>query len=574
MPLRHFQAQHLSKAQTMPTEESEGHIAAAAQTARAQATKTQTGAEVLVEHVAARGVRHMYGVPGGDCSLDIIAAAEKAGIRFILTRTENAAAMMACAEAEVTGTLGVVLTTRGPGVANAANGVAYASLDRVPMLFISDGYENHLAFVSHQRFDQAAMLAPVIKGALRLDETTALPGIDGLLDLAMSGQQGPVYIEVTGSSMRNTVAAGSLPVRQAATAFSPPTVEALAAAKRIVAAAKRPIFVVGLQCRDQPVAEALRAFARKLMCPVFSTYKGKGAMPEADPQLSGYFINGAAEEETFRSADLIILFGADPVEFPPTAFKYASTPVLEFTAAQFMRNVCQPALSVAGDLALAGLQMAAGAQPSDWTAQELAAVKAHMLARAAASEGGPITPQLLVETTCALMPADTRCTVDAGVHMLSVIAHYEAKQPRDLLISRGLATMGFALPAAIGMAMADPARHVVAFTGDGGLMMCTAELATAAELGCRLTVVVFNDSAITMIGLKQKSRQFERLGMDYGHTDFALVGKGFGCESLRATTPDELKAALAKAFSSKGPTVVDAVLDPTAYRQQLKSLRG
>lgn len=534
----------------------------------------QTGAQVLVEHIAARGVKHLYGVPGGDCSLDIIEAAEKMGISFILTRTENAAAMMACSEAELTGTLGAVLTTRGPGVANAANGVAYASLDRVPIVFISDGYDNNQASVSHQRFDQTAMLSPVIKGALRLDDVTALPAIDGLLDLAISGRPGPVYIEVTAQCMRNTILTGCLPVRIAPSTFGPPTVEALKLAHGLVLGSQRPILVVGLQCRDKHVTKALRAFAHKLQCPVFSTYKAKGVMPEADPQLSGYFINGAAEEETFRCADLIIMFGADPVEFPPTAFKYGSTKVLEFTNAQFDRCVYQPALSVAGDLALAAMHMCECVRPSSWHAEELRKIKTHMLARATANEGGPITPQLLVETSCHLMPADTRCTVDAGVHMLSVIAHLQAKDPYDLLISRGLATMGIALPAAIGMAMADPQRHVVAFTGDGGLMMCTAELATAVELRCNITVVVFNDSAITMIGLKQKSRQFERVGMDYGHTDFAMVGQGFGCQSFRATTPAELEAALRNAFACEGPTLVDAVLDPTAYRHQMLSLRG
>lgn len=535
---------------------------------------TQTGAQSLVEHFVARGVKHMYGVPGGDCSLDIIDAAEKFGIRFVLTRTENAAAMMACSEAELTGSLGVVLTTRGPGVANAANGVAYASLDRVPMVFISDGYDSNQDCVSHQRFDQKAMLSPVIKGALRLDDVTSLPAVGGLLDLAMSDQPGPVYIEVTGHCMRNTITKGSLPIRVASRAFDPPTAQVLQLALDCVAGAQRPILVIGLQCRGKQVSQALRSFAHKLQCPVFSTYKAKGVMPEADMQLSGYFINGAAEEETFLSADLIIMFGADPVEFPPSAFKYSSTPVLEFTNQQFNRNVYRSVLSVAGDLAQAALQMCAGVRSSSWGADELKSIKAHMLARAAANVGGPITPQLLVETTCHLMPTDARCTVDAGVHMLSVIAHFQARDPFDLIISRGLATIGIALPAAIGMAMADPKRHVVTFIGDGGLMMCTAELATAVELGCNITVVVFNDSAITMIGLKQKNRQFGRVGMDYGHTDFAKVGQGFGCQSFRATTPADLKSALVSAFACEGPTLVDAVLDPTAYQSQLKSLRG
>jgi acetolactate synthase-1/2/3 large subunit len=158
--------------------------------------------------------------------------------------------------------------------------------------------------------------------------------------------------------------------------------------------------------------------------------------------------------------------------------------------------------------------------------------------------------------------------------MLTVIAFHKAKQPLDLLISRGLASMGTALPCAIGAAMAEPQRHAVALTGDGGLMMCLAELATAVKLGCKLTVVVFNDAAITMIGLKQRSRKLPPLGMDYSPIDFATVAAGFGCKPFRATTPEELKVSLAAAFASGGVSVVDAVINPASYYAQLRALRG
>ena len=533
----------------------------------------QTGAEVLVAQMAARGVRRIYGVPGGDCSLDVIAAADKAGIDFILTRTESSAALMACAEAEITGTLGVVLTTRGPGISNAANGIAYASLDRAPLLLIGDAYENHLAFVSHQRFDQEAMLSPVIKGALRLDEPTALPGIGALLDLAAAGQPGPVYIELTGASMRGTVPAGSIPVHPSAPSAAAASPDAMTAASRLLAQAQRPIIVAGLQARDGAATEGLRALAARLGCPVLATYKAKGVLSDEDPLMTGSYIGGAAEENLMRSADLVVMYGADPVEFPPQPWKY-DTPVLEFTTVPFARHYFTPALTVVGDLGSAAKHLAKSLQASHWAAAEIAEAKQHMRSRAAAMDGGPISPQLLVERTCAAMPAGSRVTVDAGVHMLAVVAFFEARQPRDMMISRGLATMGFALPAAIGAAIADPSRHVVAFTGDGGLMMCTAELATAVQQGCRLTVVVFNDSAITMIGLKQRSRKLSSLGMDYSDTDFAAVARGFGCAGFRAENPTELDASLKAAFAGGGTSVVDAVVDPTAYQAQLRSLRG
>src|SRR6185436_20917086 len=143
-------------------------------------------------------------------------------------------------------------------------------------------------------------------------------------------------------------------------------------------------------------------------CPVFSTYKAKGVMPDADPLLTGYYIGGAAEEETMKAADLVLMLGADPVEFPPSPYKYGKTPVLELTTIAFPRSYYTPALTVLGDLADAASKLATTAAPSKWSSAELAKAKDKMLKAAAASDGGPISPQLLVEMTCAAMPADAR----------------------------------------------------------------------------------------------------------------------------------------------------------------------
>jgi acetolactate synthase-1/2/3 large subunit len=534
---------------------------------------TQTGAGVLIAHLAARGVKHIYGVPGGDCSLDLIAAAEKAGIHFVLTRTENSGAMMACAESELTGTLGVLLTTRGPGIANAANGIAYASLDRTPLLIISDAYENNLSFVSHQRFDQVAMLAPLVRASLRLEETTSLPAIGPLLDMAFVSPAGPVYVEVTGACMRQSVPKSTVAIQATLTPLPVLLPENIEAARKTIAGARRPIIIAGLQSRDKASSDALRRFAAKLNCPVYATYKAKGVLPDTDPLMTGYFINGAAEEDDMRSADLIITYGLDPIELPPTQWKY-DIPIVELTNRPFNRNYFVPAVLVVGDLAQAISKIESAVTKSKWDTKQLAAAKKKMKTRAEAKGGNGITPQLLVETASAHMPKNAQVTVDAGVHMLAVVAFYDAVRPRDLLISRGLATMAFALPAAIGAAMADPSRHVVALTGDGGLLMCAAELSTAVQLGCKLTVVVFNDAAITMIGLKQHTRGFDRIGMDYPATDYSLIGEGFGCKSFRVEDPAKLAQTLKKAFAIQATTVVDVVLDPTPYYQQLRSMRG
>ncbi|MEI7446820.1 MAG: thiamine pyrophosphate-binding protein, partial [Burkholderiales bacterium] len=166
-------------------------------------------AGAFAQALAEAGVRRIYGLPGGGSSLDVIEAAAARGIDFVLTRTENAAVMMAGAMAEVTGVPGVALTTKGPGLANAANGTAYASLDRAPVLVVTDGFTDaQRGYITHQVFDQAAMLAPVVKGRTRLEGTDPGREIRDALALAAALPQGPVHVELTGEAARRPVPGG------------------------------------------------------------------------------------------------------------------------------------------------------------------------------------------------------------------------------------------------------------------------------------------------------------------------------------------------------------------------------
>ena len=533
----------------------------------------QTGAQVLVAQLAARGVERIFGVPGGDCSLDIIEAAKQVGIDFVVARTENSAAMMAAATAELTGSIGVVLTTRGPGLANGVNGVAYACLDRTALVLISDGYENEQAYISHQRFDQAQVLQPLLKGTLRLDSPAALPAVGATLDKAMAEPAGPVYIEVTGLGMRGDVPMGSVPVHVRAEPPGAPPQDALNAARELLQRAARPVIIAGLQARGRDQAQALRELAARLNCPVFSTYKAKGILPDADPLMTGSYIGGVAEDPVLREADLVIMYGADPIEFPPQPWRY-DMPVLELATHTHPRHYFVPAVCVAGDLAAAARALRDGAAASAWDAARLAEAKAHMRRCARAAGEGPIDPQTAAEAAMAALPANARIAVDAGAHMMPVLGLYEAGHPRDVLISRGLATMAFALPAAIGASLADPSRPVVAFTGDGGLMMCASELATAVQAGCRLTVVVFNDSDMALIDVKQRRRKLPNAGVRYSPTNFAGVAQGYGARGWRVERADELAEAFRQAYGHDGPAVVDVVVNPEAYHDQIRALRG
>lgn len=530
-----------------------------------------TVTDSLVSRLAEEGVRHIFGVPGGECNLDFIASAETSGIDFILTRTETAAVIMAAVSAELSGNIGVAMTTRGPGLAAALNGVAYAQLDRAPVIVISDGYEDSQGYISHQRIDQVALMAPLTRQAVQISATKPLQQLDDLIGAMQTAPPSPVYLEVSGSAIRKPVSEPSF--EQGAPRRAQPDPEAIRAASDRIAAARRPLVIIGLQTRSGETPRLVDDFLARTGCPVLYTYKAKGVVPDDADAVLGPYIGGVAEEKAVLDADLVILVGFDPVEGPPQPWRY-TLPMVEITEHAFTHPLFEADISVQGDIDATLRALTEEASPCEWPGSEILALKQSIAAKARVAKGVGISPQDIVDAVQAAAPRGCRITVDAGAHMLPVMHLWTARQPNSALISRGLSTMAFALPAAIASCLTDPDTPVVAFTGDGGLMMCAGELGTAIQFGCKPIVVVFNDSCLTLIGAKQKKRQMAPAGVDFSSTDFAAVAAGFGWDGHRVTDLAELPAVLDAAFAADRAVLIDVVVDPFEYDQQIAALRG
>lgn len=531
---------------------------------------TATVAELLVAALHRRGTRRLYGVPGGGSSLDLIAAAEALGMTFVLARAENAAVMMAASDAEVTGAPGLALTTKGPGLAQAMNGIAHAALDRAPVCVVTDGFTPaQTTYITHQVFDQQAMSRPVVRGHSRLDGDDVAADIERLLDRMLEPPAGPVHIELTGPAARREVTpAGEGCGREAGT----PSADT-AAARRLLAEARRPVILAGLEAREPAVARTLRRLVAGLGCPVLTTYKAKGVVADDDPHRVGLFTGGSAEAPTIEQSDLIVLVGLDPVELILQPWRY-DVPVLDLARVQHAPHYVEATVGVYGPLEATLAELARQNRPSAWCLEEIAACRDEMHAAIGFPATAAVDPQRIVERAAQAFGREARIAVDAGAHMFSATAFWPADRPGDVLISNGLASMAFALPAGIAAALAEPERRAIAFTGDGGLMMCIGELATAVQYDAPVTVIVFNDGALSLIDLKQQQRGLASSGVRWPRSDFATVAQGFGCAAWRVTTVDEYEAALAAAAATPGPSLIDVVVDPAGYRRQLSAMRG
>ncbi len=518
-------------------------------------------ADTIARGLAAAGTRVVYGVPGGGNNLEVVGACERAGLRFVLVHGEGAAAIMAGVDGDLTGAPGACVVTRGPGVASAVNGAAQALLDRQPMLLISDAipFSERLR-VSHQRLDQDALLAPVTKWSVTIGLDGAEDAIAAAIRIACRPPRGPVHVAFVPDAPRPSIAP---------TPPEPPRGD-VPAAERLLASSEQPVFALGVGALG--ARGALRRLLDGTPWPVLTTYRAKGLIPERWEQAAGLLTGATIEAPVLAGADLIIGVGLDPVELIPAPWPYRA-PVLALGEWHLGDTYFAPRVELVGPLdELLGFV-------SRHLPREGARVEARTT-RLRADESlrvptAGLAPHDVVDAVRARAPAGTIVTVDAGAHMLVAMPLWEVDEPDEALISSGLATMGFALPAAIAAAVARPRRRVVCLVGDGGLGMTLAELETLSRLDLGVLVVVFNDSALSLIEIKQAPEGHGGDGaVRYRDTDFAAMARSVGIPSCRVENERSLRHALADAFGRPGASLIDATIDPSGYGDVLAAIRG
>ena len=546
-----------------------------------RATVAETIAGIVVERAADRA----FVFPGGGSNLELIDALERCGVGVVLARSEGAAALMAASYADLVGRPALVLVGLGPGAASVVNGLAHALLDQSAVVVIGDRFTDaEAARTGHQVLNQVALLSPVTKWQATLSPEGAAGAVRQAFSVAASKPRGPVHLELDHHVALAPAGAAIAPdAPDASEATLDTSGEArpsardhstLAAAAAVVTAARRPVVLVGdeaLDARRRP----LIALLEHLGAPVLSSYKGKGAVPEEHPLWCGIVTNSALEASLLEAADAILAIGLDPVELLSRPWP-ASAPVVALREHAEPAPGYEPEHVLIGDLAdlVDALHTSLGQPASDWSASEIAETRAGMLAALRIPSPDSLSALEVVEEVQAQAPPTTTVTVDAGAHMLAVTWGWRSSLPRRFLISNGLATMGFALPAAVAAALARPQEPVIAFTGDGGLLLHGGELETAVRVGARLLVIVLNDSSLSLIRIKQEERGYRRTGVDFGAVDAAGFGRSLGAVGFTARTADELRTAIGEALAQSRPAVLDVRISGAEYGELQRVIRG
>ena len=554
-----------------------------------------TVANHLVRYLEKRGVRHVFGLCG-HTNIAVLSAMASSSIDFINVRHEQVAAHAADGYARVTRKASVVLTHLGPGLTNAATGVANAALDCIPMVVIAGDVPSHyFGKHPHQEVNlhadgaQHEIYRPFVKRAWRVDDPNLFAEIiDKAFLLAESGQPGPVLVDVpmdvfsaeVDSTLFTRLEANTRNLRK-------PSLD-ISTAREIVirmAEAREPLIYVGGGVVLADACEELRAFVDHLGIPVAHSLMGKGALPDDHPLLLGMsgFWGTKLVNDTCLAADWVLGLGTRFKEadcsswyrdytfnIPPTRLIHIDIEpaeigrnfVTEIGAIADLKQSLQVLNVVAREMYPAPRKAARITDTIAKFRREFAASNQVM----ATSDAFPMMPERILAEVRAQLPRDAIITTDVGWNKNGVGQQFPVYTPGSVLTPGGFATMGFGPPAAIGAKIAAPQRVVLSLVGDGGFGQNPSALATAVEQGLAIIWLVMNNNAYgTIAGLQKAAYGLthgtlfpaENTGWDAQKPNYAEIARAYGCEGERLRSAADLAPALRRALASGKPYLLD-----------------
>jgi acetolactate synthase-1/2/3 large subunit len=538
--------------------------------------ETLSGAQIVVRLLERQGVRRIAGIPGGAILPIYDALSQSTAIAHVLARHEQGAGFIAQGMARASGEVAVCMASSGPGATNLLTAIADAKLDSVPLVAITGQVAKSLIGTdAFQEVDTYGLAIPITKHNFLVGSTQELlEVIPKAFRLAASGRPGPVLIDIPKDVQTQRVEVSEWPQPGVADAVPPPRADLVARAVSLINAAQRPILYLGGGVVHSGAAALCVALAEKASLPTVMTLMGLGAMPVDHALSLGMLgMHGArCTNLALDEADLLIAVGArfdDRATGKVAAFcPHAKVVHIDIDPSE-LGKIKTAHVGITGDVKAVLERLVPKVDTNlrtPWLSR-VAELKAENPPSLPGSDD-PRTPYGLIRAVADCVDDEAVIATDVGQHQMWVAQSYPLRRARQWLTSGGLGTMGFGLPAAIGAALAQPERTVVCFSGDGSILMNIQELATAAEEGANVKIILVDNHSLGLVFQQQTLFYGERIFASKfkGVPDFIKVAEGFGWRTLELDAAADPRAALAAAFAQRGPALIHASI---AMREQV-----
>ncbi|HDE4037627.1 acetolactate synthase AlsS [Staphylococcus aureus] len=540
--------------------------------------KKYTAADMVIDTLKNNGVEYVFGILGAKIDYLFNALIDD-GPELIVTRHEQNAAMMAQGIGRLTGKPGVVLVTSGPGVSNLTTGLLTATSEGDPVLALGGQVKrNDLLRLTHQSIDNAALLKYSSKYSEEVQDPESLSEVmTNAIRIATSGKNGASFISIPQDVISSPVESKAISLCQKPS-LGVPSEHDINDVIEAIKNASFPVLLAGMRSSSAEETNAIRKLVERTNLPVVETFQGAGVISR---ELENHFFGrvglfrNQVGDELLRKSDLVVTIGYDPIEYEASNWnKELDTQIINIDEVQAeITNYMQPKKELIGNIAKT-IEMISDKVDEPFINQqhldELEQLRTHIDEETgikATHEEGILHPVEIIESMQKVLTDDTTVTVDVGSHYIWMARNFRSYNPRHLLFSNGMQTLGVALPWAISAALVRPNTQVVSVAGDGGFLFSSQDLETAVRKNLNIIQLIWNDGKYNMVEFQEEMKYKRSSGVDFGPVDFVKYAESFGAKGLRVTNQEELEAAIKEGYETDGPVLIDI---PVNYKDNIK----
>lgn len=542
------------------------------------AKENYSAADMVIDTLKNNNVDYVFGIPGAKIDY-LFDALEDDGPELIVTRHEQNAAMMAQGIGRLTGKPGVALVTSGPGVSNLTTGLLTATSEGDPVLAIGGQVKrNDLLRLTHQAVDNAALLKSSTKYSAEVQDPESLSEVmTNAIRTATSGKNGASFISIPQDVISSQVQSKAIDLPEKPH-LGVPTDEEVNEVLQAIKDAKFPVLLAGMRSSSEKETEAILKFVEKTSLPVVETFQGAGVISR---ELEDHFFGrvglfrNQVGDELLRKADLVVAIGYDPIEYEASNWnKELDTEIISIDEVHAeITNYLRPKKELVGNIA-GTIQMMSEKVSEPIIDQkhldDLEELRANIIEATGIKyehEDGILHPVEIINTMQKTLTDDTTVTVDVGSHYIWMARKFRSYNPRHLLFSNGMQTLGVALPWAIAAALVRPNTQVVSVAGDGGFLFSGQDLETAVRKKLNIIQLIWNDGKYNMVEFQEEMKYKRAAGVAFGPVDYVKYAESFGAKGIRVTSPEELEAAIKEGYETEGPVLIDI---PVNYKDNIK----
>ncbi|MFZ2746289.1 MAG: acetolactate synthase AlsS [Lactococcus raffinolactis] len=540
-------------------------------------TEEKFGADLIVDSLINHDVKYIFGIPGAKIDKVFDTLVDK-GPELIVARHEQNAAFMAQAVGRITGEPGVVIATSGPGASNLATGLVTATAEGDAVLALAGQVKRgDLLKRTHQSMNNAALFEPITNYSAEVQDPDTLSEIvANAYRLSKAGKPGASFISIPQDVVDSKVKVKAIkPLHEPKLGNA--SIDDINYLAQAIKNAVLPVFLLGSGSSSASVTHAIRELLQYVNIPVVETFQGAGVISR--DLVHNFFgrvglFRNQPGDMLLKKSDLIIAIGYDPIEYEARNWnaEIDSRVIVIDKALAEIDTYYQPERELIGDIAqtLENLIPAIrGYKIPEGSVEYLDGLHDLLSKNEFDRNAEPnlVHPLDFIDVFQAAVKDDETVTVDVGSHYIWMARNFKSYEPRHLLFSNGMQTLGVALPWGISAALLRPGKKVYSISGDGGFLFSAQELETAVRLNLPLIHIIWNDGRYNMVEFQEVMKYGRASGVDFGPVDFVKYAEAFGAKGLRVTNKEDLAKVLSEIDSTTGPVVIDVPID---YKDNVK----